>query len=227
MLLLQRECGYALLYSSILACSFYAILALIPSQFSSIYNFNELQISLCYIPFGVGALVAAFSRGQMIDANFQRHAKRLGVTVEKNRRTDLTGFPIERARLEVAVPTIILTTACTIGIGWMLQAQVHEAGPLIMLFFVGFCASASLNCIAALLLDIYPGKAGTVAASNNLLRCLLGAGATAATVPMINGVGVGWALTIFGALNAVFMPLLWYIMREGPGWRKQSLARKQ
>jgi hypothetical protein len=226
-LLLQRECGFALLYSSILACSFYAVLALIPSQFSKIYKFNELQVSLCYIPFGVGALVAAFSRGRMIDANFHRHAKRLGITVEKNRRTDLTGFPIERARLEVAVPTIVLTTACTIAFGWMLNERVHISGPLIMLFFVGFCASASLNCIAALQLDLYVGRAGTVAAANNLLRCLLGAGATAATVPMINGVGIGWALTIFGALNTVFMPLLWYIMREGPGWREQRAASKK
>lgn len=70
-----------------------------------------------------------------------------------------------------------------------------------MLFCIGFCASASLNCIAALLLDLYVGRAGTVTASNNLLRCLLGAGATAATVPMINGVGIGWAMTIFGLLN--------------------------
>ncbi|TVY68736.1 Itaconate transport protein, partial [Lachnellula suecica] len=186
-LLLERECGFALLYSSILACSFYAVLALIPTQFSSIYNFNELQVSLCYIPFGVGALVAAFSRGRFIDGNFQRHAKRLGIVVEKNKRTDLSKFPIERARLEVAIPTIILTTACSLGFGWMLEKKVHVSGPLILLFCIGFCASASLNCIAALLLDLYGGRAGTVTASNNLLRCALGAGATAATVPMIDG----------------------------------------
>ena len=93
-----------------------------------------------------------------------------------------------------------------------------------MLFLIGFCASASLNCIAALLLDLYPGRAGTVTASNNLLRCFLGAGATAATVPMINGVGIGWALTIFGFLNTVFMPLLWYIMREGPGLARAKIG---
>lgn len=94
-----------------------------------------------------------------------------------------------------------------------------------MLFCIGFCASASLNCIAALLLDLYVGRAGTVTASNNLLRCLLGAGATAATVPMIDGVGIGWAMTIFGLLNTVFMPLLWYIMREGPKWRERRAAK--
>ncbi|KDN66119.1 putative conserved hypothetical protein [Colletotrichum sublineola] len=221
LLLLKPECGFALLYSSILACSFYATLALIPTQFGRIYSFDELKVSLCYLPYGVGALVAALSRGYFIDANFRRHATALGITMEKN-KTDLTDFPIERARIEVAVPTIGLTTALTIAFGWMLHAGVHVAGPLIILFALGFCASASLNCIQALMLDINPGRAGTVLASNSLLRCLLGAGATAATVPLITAVGIGWALTVFGGLNALFAPMLWYIMRKGPEWRKRS-----
>ena len=116
-LLLQRECGYALLYSAILCCSFYATLSLIPSQFAKIYQFNELQISLCYVPFGVGSLMAAFSRGRMIDSNFCRHSKRLGISTDANRQTDLTNFPIERARLEIALPTIILGSGCIVGFG--------------------------------------------------------------------------------------------------------------
>ncbi|KAK1974966.1 major facilitator superfamily domain-containing protein [Colletotrichum cereale] len=222
LLLLKPECGYALLYSSILACSFYAILALIPNQFGRIYAFNELQVSLCYLPYGIGALVGALSRGYFIDANFRRHAAALGIVVAKNKKTDLTNFPIERARIEVAIPTIVLSTACTVGFGWMLHAGVHVSGPLIVLFPFGFCASASLNCIQALMIDINPGQVGTVVASNSLLRCFLGAGATAATVPLINGVGIGWAMTVFGGLNALFMPMLWYIMRMGPEWRRKS-----
>lgn len=226
MLLLQRECGFALLYSALLCCSFYAVLSLIPSQFHKVYHFNELQIALCYIPFGVGSLVAAFSRGRMLDSNFRRHAKRLGISTDKNRHTDLANFPIERARIEVALPTIILGSACIVGFGWTLQYQTNLAGPLILLFVIAFCVSASLNCVACLMLDLYPGKAGTVTAANNLLRCLLGAGATALVLPMINGIGVGWAVTIFAFLNVAALPLLWYIMRQGPGWRAETLQKK-
>ena len=225
-LLLQRECGYALLYSGILSSTFYVTLALVPSQFATIYHFNELQIALCYIPFGVGSLVAAFNRGKMIDTNFRRHAKRLGIPYEKNRETDLTNFPVERARLEVAIPTILLGSACTIGFGWMLYSHVSLAGPLIMLLVLGFCLSTSLNSIAVLMVDIYPGKAGTVNASNNLLRCSLGAGATAAIVPMIDSWGVGWSVTFFGILNLVTTPLLWYVMRQGPKWRAEVRQKK-
>lgn len=92
LLLLQRECGYALLYSSLLCCSFYATLSLIPTQSGKIYHSNALQIGLCYNPFGVGSLLAAFSRGRLIDANFRRHAKGLGISIEGTRQTDLTIF---------------------------------------------------------------------------------------------------------------------------------------
>ncbi|KEQ85577.1 MFS general substrate transporter [Aureobasidium pullulans EXF-150] len=225
-LITQRECGFALLYSAILCCSFYVTLSAIPSQFSKTYHFNELQIALCYIPFGIGSLVAAINRGRMIDTNFERHAKRLGVDTDNNKQTDLKDFPIERARLEVAVPMIILGSACNIGFGWTVQCKTNLAGPLILLFVIAFCTSSSLNCVACLMLDLYPGQAGTVTASNNLLRCLLGAGATAATVPLINAIGFGWAVMVFAILNVVALPLLWYVMREGPKWRTGTLNKR-
>lgn len=227
-LLLERECGFVLLYSSIMAMSFYATLAMIPSQFARTYGFDEIRVALCYIPFGIGSVGSAYLRGRMLDASFRRHAERLGMAVAamKIRQTDLSGFPLERSRLEVAIPTIVLGSATIVGFGWMLQLGVHPAGPLVMLFVIGFCVSASLNCIAVLTLDIYPGKAGTVMAANNLLRCALGAGATAAIVPMINAIGLGWALVAFSSLNIAALPLLWYVMRQGPRWRADSLRKK-
>ena len=42
-----------------------------------------------------------------------------------------------------------------------------------------------------LLVDIYPGQPATVTAANNLVRCLLGAAATAVIKPMINVIGTG------------------------------------
>jgi len=218
-LLLQPKCGYALLVSGIMYSSFYATMALIPSQFGRIYHFNELQVSLCYIPYGAGALIAAFNRGRMIDSNFRRHAKNLGVATEKNRKMDLSNFPIERARLEVAVPLVFLGSGCMLGMGWTLQYETNLAGPLIFLFVIAFCISAAGNTIAVLMVDLHPGKAGTVTASSNLTRCLLGAGATALVVPMINGIGIGWTVSVFAFLSIAVSPLLWFIMRQGPKWR--------
>lgn len=222
-----QEAGFALGYIGIVCCGYYATTALIPSQFGKIYGFNQIQIALCYLPLGCGSLLAAFVRGRIIDSRYKFHAKRLGMPLEFNRRVDLSDFPIERARLEVAIPTLALGSACMIGFGWLVQCEVNLSGPLILLFVVGFCVSASLNTVAVLLVDIYPGRAGTASAANNLVRCWLGAGSTSGVVPMINKIGMGWTLTFFGLLNILFSPILWYIMKNGPKWRRAAKERKE
>jgi MFS family permease len=226
-IIFTKEAGFVLGYIGIVFCSFYATTALIPSQFGSIYGFNQIQIALCYLPLGCGSLLAGFVRGRIIDARYKYHAKRLGMPLEYNRRVDLTNFPIERARLEVAIPTLALGSACSIGFGWMLQYKVNLSGPLIFLFIIGFCTSASINTVSVLLVDMYPGKAGSATAANNLVRCWLGAGATSGVVPMINKVGIGWTTTFFALLVFGFSPILWYIMENGPKWRRATKKRKE
>ena len=223
----QKEAGYALAFNGLVCAAYYATTALVPSQFAKTYGFNDLQISLCYIPVGVGSVLAAFTRGRMIDSRFKYHAKRLGMPIDHSRRTDLTDFPIERARLEVAIPTLFLGSACTIGFGWTLQAKTNLAGPLIFLFFIGFCVSSTINTVSVLTVDLYPGRAGTATAANNLVRCWLGAGATALVVPMINAWGNGWTGTFLGVMVIAFSPILWYIMRNGPTWRKEAKERRE
>ena len=222
-----KEAGFALGYIGIVCCSYYATITLIPSQFGTIYGFNQIQIALCFLPMGCGSLLAAFVRGKIIDSRYKVHAKRSGMPLDFNRRVDLSNFPIERARLEVAIPTLALGSACIIGFGWMVQYKVNLSGPLIFLFVIGFCISASLNTVSVLLVDIYPGRAGTATAANNLVRCWLGAGATSGVVPLINRIGIGWTTTFFGLLVVVFSPILWYIMKNGPNWRRATKKRKE
>jgi hypothetical protein len=127
--------------------------------------------------------------------------------LEINRHVDLTNFPIERARLEVAIPTL--------------------AGPLIFLFVIGFCTSSSINTVYVLPIDLFPGKAGTATAAKNLARCWLGAGATSGVVPLINKVGMGWTAVFYGLRLIAFSPLLWHVMKNGPKWRHATKARKE
>ena len=222
-----REAGYVLAYIGLMCCGYYATTALIPSQFGTIYGFNQIQIALCYLPLGCGSMLAGFVRGKMIDARYKHHAKRLGMPMEYNRRVDLSNFPIERARLEAATPTLALGSVCMIGFGWMVQYKVNLAGPLIFLFIIGFCVSASINTISVLLVDLYPGKAGTASAANNLVRCWLGAGSVSFVVPMINKIGMGWTTTFYGLLVIGFSPILYYVMRNGPEWRRATKAKKE
>ena len=222
-----KQAGYVLAYIGILSCGYYATVALIPSQFGAVYGFNQLQIALCYLPLGCGSLLAGFVRGRIIDSRYKFHAKRLGMPLKRNRNVDLIDFPIEKARLEVVIPTLALGSACFIGFGWMVQYKVALPGPLIFLFVIGFCVSASVNTVSVLLVDIYPGKAGTASAAANIVRCWLGAGAVSGVEPLINKIGIGWTTTFFALLVVVLSPILWYIMENGPEWRRATRERKK
>lgn len=226
-IIFMKESGFILIYCGVVYAGLYAIMALIPSQFGRIYNFNQLQIALCYIPLGAGTMLAAMVRGRIIDSRYKKYAKQLNMPLVFNRQVDLSDFPIERARIEVALPTLCFGAACMIGFGWMLQYKINLAGPLILIFCMGFSISAAMNTISVLLVDVFPGKPGAATAALNITRCWLGAGATSGVVPMINKIGMGWTSTFFGLLVVIFSPVLWYVMINGPKWRKARKVRNE
>ncbi|KAF2215729.1 hypothetical protein CERZMDRAFT_35150 [Cercospora zeae-maydis SCOH1-5] len=223
---IERQAGFTLFFITMIYSSYSALIALIPSRFGEVYGFNQIQIGLTYIPFGVGSLLGAVTRGTTIDARFRHHAKRLGVELQNNRDMDLSEFPLERARIEVAVPFVVLASACIMAFGWLLQARVHLAGPLILLFVIGYCVNASINTLLVLLVDIHQKQAGRAMAASNLCRCWGGAGASSAVLPMINAIGMGWTMIVFGLLPIVSGPVLYYIVTKGPEWRRQTREKQ-
>ncbi|KAI1248997.1 hypothetical protein MGN70_008604 [Eutypa lata] len=74
--------------------------------------------------------------------------------------------------------------------------------------------------LGTLLTDLNPDKPSTAAASANIVRCALAAGALAALQPIIDAVGAGWCFTIFGILCGACGPLLLLEMRMGHRWRR-------
>jgi hypothetical protein len=95
-----------------------------------------------------------------------------------------------------------------------------------MLFVQGFSLIASTQCISILIVDINPGLAGTATAAFNLIRCLLGAGATALILPMTNAIGLGWAYTLIGLIYVLLSPMLLAVMKWGPKWRKERAGKE-
>lgn len=212
---------------ALLFSCFYIILSSIPSQFNQIYGFNDVQISLVFIPIGVGALISAFTTGMMIDWNFRRHAKRLGIPLVKNQQHDLSNFPIEKARLEVAMPIVYISTASMIAYGWLLHFRTNLAGPCIFLFILGYTLIAAFNSLNILIVDFYRKSPATATAATNLVRCLLGAGASAIVIPMIDAMGTGWAYTLSALVWVAFSPVLWLLVKHGPRWRKERNEKEE
>lgn len=218
--LILLACGFAF------AC-FYAISTGASRAFHTLYGFDDLYVALMFIPIGVGGTVSAFTTGRLVDWNYRRHAKRRGFPVVKNRQQDLIDFPIERARLEIALPLFYLGAAAVLGYGWMMDHKISLAGPIIILLILGYAITAAFQTLNVLMIDIYPGKAATATAANNIMRCELGAAATAAIGPMSEALGNGWAYTILALLFVATSPCLWLVQAKGMNWRKQKREKQK
>ena len=223
----DKEGGLILFCGGLIVALLYAVTTGIPSQFGKIYGLDELQLGLVYLPFGAGSIISAFTSGKMIDRSYRRYAKRHGFPLTKNRYQDLTEFPIEKARLEIALPLLYFSVAGVIAYGWTLDFQTNLSGPLILLFVFGYGSMAAFQVLQILMVDIYPGNAAAATAASNLFRCLLGAGSTSVVVPMINRMGVGWTYTFAGLVWIAFSPFLWALMKYGPIWRKEKKIKAE
>ncbi|KAJ9612927.1 hypothetical protein H2200_002868 [Cladophialophora chaetospira] len=226
-IIFDRENALLLFYNAFLFAAFYDVTAAMPSQLEANYGYNTLQIGLCFIPFGFGSLCAALTNGQLLDRNFARWCRKLGVNVKKGRNQDLSNFPIEKVRLQIALPAVYVTATMVLVFGWILDVNGPLAALLVALFLTSFSMSIAFNVTSTLLIDFYPKAPATATAANNLVRCGLGAGATAAVVPMINAMGRGWTFTLLSLFLISTSPMLWAVYFWGMKWRKQRNERQR
>ena len=157
----------------------------------------------------------------------RRHARRLGLVIKKGKQQDLTNFPIEVVRFQVVIPGHIVGTLAVIVYGWTLKFKTHIAGPEIALFFIGWGVSTSFNLTNTLLIDLHRDKPATATAAVNLVRCLLSAAGAAAIIPMCNAMNPGWAFTLLASIYAVYIVVVFWIMKKGMGWRTQLAEKKK
>jgi MFS family permease len=179
-----------------------------------------------FIPIGVGSVLSAFTTGRLVDWNYRRWCAKLNVPVVKNRKTDLTNFPIERARLEVVLPLFFVAVAFIIAYGWVLTKKISVAVPVVLLFFTGYTLTSSFQVLNVLMVDIYPGKPSVATAANNFVRCEIGAVFSAILLPLVDSIGWGWAYTLLALLFVGFVPMLLFVMQKGPKWRKERKVRE-
>jgi MFS family permease len=180
-----------------------------------------------FIPIGAGSVLSALTSGKLIDWNYRRHAKRLGIPVVKNRRQDLRNFPIETARLQVGFPMLFLAGAAVMSYGWAVRAGAPLAAPIVVLFMAGFALTFTFQVLNVLLVDMWPGQAAVATSANNLVRCEIGAVFTGIIGPLTGAVGEGWAYTILAAGLVAVAPVLVVAMRRGIKWREERRVKEE
>lgn len=222
----EKESGIILLYNGLFFTGMMVTVSAIPDLFRQAYKLNELDVGLCYIANGIGSLLSSLTMGHVVDWNFRRHAKRVGMTITKGKQQDLSNFPIERVRFEIVIPGHIIGILGLIAFGWTVKFQTHLAGPEIALFVIGFGISTAFNITNGLLIDLHRDQPAAATAAINFARCLMSAGGSAAIIPMCNAMNPGWAFTFLAFIYVVLIIVVFWIMRDGMKWR-QELAEKK
>lgn len=226
-ILMEKESGLLLLYSGLFFTGMIITVAAIPDLYREAYGLDELTIGFCYISNGAGSLIASLTMGRVVDWNFRRYAKAVGMTITPGKQQDLSNFPIERVRIQVLIPAHICAIFGVVIFGWTLHFRTSIAGPEVALFIMGFFITTGFNVTNGLLLDLHRDQPAAATAATNFARCLMSAGGAAAILPMCHAMNPGWAFTFIAFIYVALLPVALCIMKYGMKWRQELAAKKK
>lgn len=78
-----------------------------------------------------------------------------------------------------------------VGYGWVLASDISFGGLIVFLFLIGYTTDVVGQTLMVLCVDLNPKRPTNVSAANNVVKCLVGAAASAAIVPMSEAIGYG------------------------------------
>ncbi|GAB7353453.1 hypothetical protein MBLNU459_g3915t1 [Dothideomycetes sp. NU459] len=152
-ILREKDVALLLFYNCLLYCSYYSVTSSLPYLFKQTYGFDELQVGLSFLPYGIGALLASLCNGRILDWRFRKVAKSINFVIVAGRTTDTRHFPLERVRFPIALLLLLIGNSALLCYGWVLQVQVPLAVPLVLLFIIGYCLNGGFNCCSVALVD--------------------------------------------------------------------------
>ncbi|KAI1392853.1 MFS general substrate transporter [Hypoxylon trugodes] len=220
-LLCEKELSLLFMYGGFVYAGVYAVATAVPTLFAQIYGFDGFKVGLIYLPMAVGSIFSVALVGKGMNWNYRRHARKLGLQVDRNRQMDLADFPIERARIEVAIIPLVLSMVIITAWGWALEHQVSVGVVCVLVFLLGLGLVSTTSVFSALIADVRPGKTGAASAANNIIKFLLGAAMAAAIDPLIRAVNPGKAYSIIAVLYVLLSPCLYFVIKNGMRWRKE------
>ena len=117
-ILLDPEAAMVASMSAVFYTIYYCIQSSMSAIFSEVYGFRELMVGICYLSIGCGVVAGGVSNGKLMDWNFRRVARLTGLSQDHKRIVDLSGFPIERARLRLMFSYTLACSGILAGYGW-------------------------------------------------------------------------------------------------------------
>ena len=202
----------------------YCIQTSIPSVYQDVYGFNDLEVGSSFLTGGAGVILGGLVTGKLMDRNYKKTAEKVGLTVDKISGDDMNRFPIEAARSRGSWYLLGISTCALVGYGWAIETQAHPSIPLLLQCIIGSLCTVFNQMYSALLVDIFPERPSTAAASGNIARCILSAIAVASLQLLVNALGRGWFFTLLSAVNSVTgIVVVFLIQTRGRRWRGQRV----
>ncbi|KAI1466215.1 MFS general substrate transporter [Daldinia caldariorum] len=225
LIIFEKDVGTLMLFMSLFVMANYAMMVPLQDVIRRQYNFNDLQVGLCYIPYAIGSVLGASVVGKLLNWNYVRVANSIGVSPDRKRGDDMRKFPIERARLDLMWPWTILAVGMIIAWGWVVDSGTSLAAPLVVLFFGGAGLSGPVSILTTLLVDLYPMNPGRVSSAFNLTRAALSAIGTAVVQYIIDAWGYGLTYLFMGCIVLAASPSILIVRKWGPKWREERYQR--
>ncbi|KAF1796663.1 major facilitator superfamily domain-containing protein, partial [Mucor lusitanicus] len=186
----------------------YFVIASLPHQLQSQYNFSSYQIGLAYLANGIGNALGAFVSGKLSDRAL---AKSVDGRLE--------------SRLSPMWFGILLLPIGQLMYGWCVEVKVHIAATLTGLFLLGLGVGVVQTPANTYIVDSYQKHSASVMGAANLMRCV-SAGCTPLVAPTLIGhIGNGWSLTILAVISTLSGICVFLVQRYGQHWRAQTSSK--
>ncbi|CEL56102.1 putative transporter AQR1 OS=Saccharomyces cerevisiae (strain ATCC 204508 / S288c) GN=AQR1 PE=1 SV=1 [Rhizoctonia solani AG-1 IB] len=231
----QPDILLVLICTGIIYSLFYSVTTTTSPLFLSVYPYlTQSTVGLCFIAYGVGGALGSVVMGKLLDYDWRKMEGLIsGGTSIPNQteegeptatKPDKQDLPIEHTRLKRVPILFVMVTGASVGYGWSIQQEAHLAVPLVLQFVVGFASMSIMTINQTILVDMYPAQGSSITASNNFVRCLLGAGTISIQDFVINAINPGWTYVLFCGICLLTVPLFVIEWRYGAIWRRKRAS---
>ncbi|KAI8137648.1 major facilitator superfamily domain-containing protein [Fennellomyces sp. T-0311] len=215
MLMMLRDPSVLLItiYSTVIFASLYFLNPTITDTFQSLYGYNEWQVGLCYLAFGVGLVLGSIVAGQISDYVLRYYRNRT------------QGKVIPEMRLRAAIPSFLLIPGGYLIYGWTTEKAIGVYAPIIGLFVYAFGQMSAFTPSNVYLVDSQPGRSATAVGVANCSRSVAGAIMAIFSSKALHTLGTGVLFSILAAANVVNIVFIVMCMIFGQRWREAYAAK--
>ncbi|CAJ0648815.1 12096_t:CDS:2 [Entrophospora sp. SA101] len=192
---------YICIMSSITQLQFISV----PVNFATRYHLTSSQIGSLFFVSGFGFMIGSYIGGKSSDIVMRRANKKNG-----------TAHPEARIH-SVWISAVLLPTCCLIY-GWLVEKEVHMAGPLIAWFF---STQVIYNSMSTYLVDVFSSQSASIIALSNCIRMMAAGTLSILASPMENKLGTGWTFTLLSGICYASILILVLVYIKGKSWREQ------